>query len=47
MAWKNRQNPLIYEAFSNILKSEKLWVSIDRYGIMRPTKIVEGGIEIF
>jgi hypothetical protein len=46
MAWKNRQNPLIYEAFSNILKSEKLWVSIDRYGIMRPTKIVEGGIEI-
>jgi hypothetical protein len=41
MAWANRQNPNIYEAFTNILSSKRLWVSIDRYGIMRPTKVID------
>eukprot|EP01125_Pyxidicula_operculata_P019818 TRINITY_DN7210_c0_g1_i1.p1 TRINITY_DN7210_c0_g1~~TRINITY_DN7210_c0_g1_i1.p1 ORF type:complete len:369 (-),score=82.34 TRINITY_DN7210_c0_g1_i1:26-1132(-) len=39
MAWKNRENPLLYKAFSHILNTPKLWVSVDRYGIMRPTKL--------
>lgn len=39
MAWNNRQNPLVYQAFSDILKNKQLWVSIDRYGIMRPTLV--------
>eukprot|EP01126_Amoeba_proteus_P040742 TRINITY_DN4362_c0_g1_i5.p1 TRINITY_DN4362_c0_g1~~TRINITY_DN4362_c0_g1_i5.p1 ORF type:complete len:199 (-),score=45.71 TRINITY_DN4362_c0_g1_i5:613-1209(-) len=38
-AWKNRLNPLIYNIFSEILGTKKLWVSVDRYGIMRPTVI--------
>ncbi len=36
-AWKNRENPLVYAAFCNILSNCKLWGSIDRYGIMRPS----------
>eukprot|EP01117_Protostelium_nocturnum_P017788 TRINITY_DN7301_c0_g1_i1.p1 TRINITY_DN7301_c0_g1~~TRINITY_DN7301_c0_g1_i1.p1 ORF type:complete len:368 (+),score=69.89 TRINITY_DN7301_c0_g1_i1:75-1178(+) len=43
MAWKNRQNPLLYKAFSTILQEEKLWVSVDRWGIMRPTVGVDMG----
>mmetsp|Transcript_10898 Transcript_10898/g.16254 ORF Transcript_10898/g.16254 Transcript_10898/m.16254 type:complete len:397 (+) Transcript_10898:40-1230(+) len=42
-AWKNRQNPKIYEVFANLLETRKLWVSLDRYGIMRPTKIKKDG----
>nr|CCA14826.1 predicted protein putative [Albugo laibachii Nc14] len=38
-AWRNRENPLVYQAFSNILQSEELWVSIDRYGVMRPSRV--------
>eukprot|EP01121_Diplochlamys_sp_Union-15-3_P006178 TRINITY_DN16687_c0_g1_i1.p1 TRINITY_DN16687_c0_g1~~TRINITY_DN16687_c0_g1_i1.p1 ORF type:complete len:356 (-),score=52.97 TRINITY_DN16687_c0_g1_i1:62-1129(-) len=39
-AWENRQNPNIYNVFANLFKDKKLWVSIDRYGIMRPTKLL-------
>ena len=28
--WNNRQNPRIYQAFAEILGTERLWVSIDR-----------------
>lgn len=38
-AWRNRENPLIYEAFANVLQTRKLWVSIDRYGVMRPAHL--------
>lgn len=38
-AWRNRENPLIYEAFANVLQTRKLWVSIDRYGVMRPARL--------
>jgi hypothetical protein len=31
MAWKNRQNPKVYQAFSTVLGKKELWVSIDRY----------------
>jgi hypothetical protein len=41
-AWLNRENPNVYRAFCNILKSRRLWVSIDRYGIMRPAKLHHG-----
>ena len=45
-AWKNRQNLNVYEAFSEILGSNHLWTSIDRYGIMRPTLLLpESGDE--
>jgi len=40
MSWKNRENEKVYQCFSDIFKKEKLWVSIDRYGIMRPTKLI-------
>jgi len=48
-AWRNRENPLIYEAFKNCMNVRKLWVSIDRYGVMRPTKVYckESEEEIF
>jgi len=29
-----------YEVFANIMNRKDLWVSIDRYGIMRPTRNV-------
>ncbi|CCI46534.1 unnamed protein product [Albugo candida] len=38
-AWRNRENPLVYQAFSKILQSTELWVSIDRYGVMRPARV--------
>jgi len=38
-AWVNRQNPLIYQSFAIVLDTPKLWVSIDRYGVMRPTTL--------
>jgi len=40
-AWLNRENPNIYQVFSDVMKSKRLWVSVDRYGIMRPTKLKE------
>eukprot|EP01129_Flabellula_baltica_P003787 TRINITY_DN13517_c0_g1_i1.p1 TRINITY_DN13517_c0_g1~~TRINITY_DN13517_c0_g1_i1.p1 ORF type:complete len:339 (+),score=105.34 TRINITY_DN13517_c0_g1_i1:55-1071(+) len=42
-AWENRQNPLVYEVFKNCMGTKRLWVSIDRYGILRPTKLEIGG----
>jgi len=42
-AWRNRQNPNIYRAFSKIMGREELWVSMDRYGMMRPTKDIPVG----
>jgi ectoine hydroxylase-related dioxygenase (phytanoyl-CoA dioxygenase family) len=39
-AFKNRQNPRVYQVFSSLLKQEKLMVNIDRYGLFRPTKKV-------
>eukprot|EP01117_Protostelium_nocturnum_P008659 TRINITY_DN3109_c0_g1_i5.p1 TRINITY_DN3109_c0_g1~~TRINITY_DN3109_c0_g1_i5.p1 ORF type:complete len:324 (-),score=118.90 TRINITY_DN3109_c0_g1_i5:56-934(-) len=38
MAWKNRQNVNLYKVYSTLMKNEKLWVSVDRWGVMRPTK---------
>jgi hypothetical protein len=38
VAWKNRQHPKIYEVFANVIGRKDLWVSVDRYGVMRPTK---------
>jgi hypothetical protein len=29
-AWNNRQNPNIYQIFSNLMRRNDLWVSIDR-----------------
>lgn len=37
-AWKNRENPKVYKVFSQLMRQPNLWVSIDRYGIMRPSK---------
>jgi len=39
-AWKNRQNPLIYKVFSTLMGRKNLWSSVDRHGMMRPTKNV-------
>eukprot|EP01119_Soliformovum_irregulare_P023817 TRINITY_DN8400_c0_g1_i1.p1 TRINITY_DN8400_c0_g1~~TRINITY_DN8400_c0_g1_i1.p1 ORF type:complete len:373 (-),score=57.70 TRINITY_DN8400_c0_g1_i1:73-1191(-) len=40
LAWKNRQNPRLYEAFSAVMKRPDLWVAIDRFGVLRPTRDV-------
>ena len=37
-AWRNRENKQIYSVFANLLDTHKLWVSVDRYGVMRPTR---------
>jgi len=37
-AWNNRQNPDVYKAFSAIFKQNDLWVKMDRFGFMRPTR---------
>eukprot|EP01119_Soliformovum_irregulare_P018642 TRINITY_DN5760_c0_g2_i1.p1 TRINITY_DN5760_c0_g2~~TRINITY_DN5760_c0_g2_i1.p1 ORF type:complete len:424 (-),score=122.18 TRINITY_DN5760_c0_g2_i1:99-1370(-) len=42
-AFANRQNPRLYEVFQNIIGQKDLWVAIDRYGIMRPTRNVPDG----
>jgi len=34
--WDNRQHPLIHKIFSEIWKTEKLWVSIDRISFKPP-----------
>jgi hypothetical protein len=43
IAFQNRQNPKLYEAFKVLYGQPDLWVSIDRYGAMRPTKNVPIG----
>eukprot|EP01102_Stenamoeba_stenopodia_P021508 TRINITY_DN8692_c0_g1_i1.p1 TRINITY_DN8692_c0_g1~~TRINITY_DN8692_c0_g1_i1.p1 ORF type:complete len:390 (-),score=63.80 TRINITY_DN8692_c0_g1_i1:131-1300(-) len=40
-AWQNRTNPRLYRCFSHLLQRSDLWVSIDRYGYLRPTKDIE------
>lgn len=35
--WNNRQNPKLYQAFSELLGQEKLWVSIDRVNMKPPS----------
>lgn len=37
--WDNRQNPLVYEAFAELLGETKLWVSIDRVNMKPPARI--------
>jgi hypothetical protein len=37
MAFKNRTNPRMYDVFKHLLDKEKLWVSMDRFGVMKPT----------
>ena len=36
--WDNRQYPKVYRAFSEILGSEKLWVSLDRANMKPPAR---------
>lgn len=38
-AWNVRQSPSLYRAFAAILEETKLKVKLDRYGLMRPTKV--------
>jgi len=42
-AFLNRQNETFYKVCSKILGKKNLWISIDRYGIMRPTKNISVG----
>lgn len=44
-AWENRQNEDMYNVFKNCIGAKRLWVSIDRYGIMRPTRLNVDGVE--
>jgi len=37
-AWKNRLNLNVYEIFSIIMRRPDLWVSVDNWGLLRPTK---------
>jgi len=37
-AWNNRQLPSVYQAFCAIFQQKNLWVKLDRYGFMRPTR---------
>lgn len=37
-AWNNRQSPNLVKAFSTIYGRQDLWVKIDRFGFMRPTR---------
>ena len=36
--WNNRQSQRLYDAFVDILGTEKLWVSMDRAGMKPPHK---------
>lgn len=38
-AWRNRENPKVHQVFANLMGTRRLWVSVDRYGIMRPTRV--------
>jgi ectoine hydroxylase-related dioxygenase (phytanoyl-CoA dioxygenase family) len=37
-AWKNRENSNVFEVFKQCMGTKRLWMSVDRYGIMRPTR---------
>jgi len=43
-AWENRFNENIYEIYSNLMGRKDLWVIIDRFGVMRPTKSIPQGV---
>lgn len=36
--WDNRQHPRVYEAFTQIWETEKLWVTIDRVNLNPPAR---------
>lgn len=38
--WRNRLNPRLHQVFRTLLGSERLWVSVDNCGMMRPTRAV-------
>eukprot|EP01102_Stenamoeba_stenopodia_P009164 TRINITY_DN2690_c0_g1_i1.p1 TRINITY_DN2690_c0_g1~~TRINITY_DN2690_c0_g1_i1.p1 ORF type:complete len:298 (+),score=60.44 TRINITY_DN2690_c0_g1_i1:74-895(+) len=38
-AWDVRQSPKLHRAFAALLGDEKMRVKLDRYGLMRPTKV--------
>lgn len=38
-AWRNRENPRVHAVFATLLRSRRLWVSVDRYGVMRPARL--------
>eukprot|EP01127_Copromyxa_protea_P003151 TRINITY_DN13010_c0_g1_i1.p1 TRINITY_DN13010_c0_g1~~TRINITY_DN13010_c0_g1_i1.p1 ORF type:complete len:361 (+),score=76.33 TRINITY_DN13010_c0_g1_i1:119-1201(+) len=40
-AWKNRTHPEVHRAFATLFGEEQLWATIDRYGIMRPTILLD------
>jgi hypothetical protein len=40
MAFQNRVTPAIYDVYRNLMGKDELWVSMDRYGVMKPTKQV-------
>jgi len=42
-AWENRVNTLLYEVFCKIIGREDLWVSVDNWGMLRPTKNIPMG----
>jgi len=37
-SWQNRVNPELYDVFKNIIGRSDLWVSVDNWGLLRPTK---------
>jgi hypothetical protein len=39
VCWNIRQHPDLYQAFAIVLEDHRLNVKLDRYGLMRPTKI--------
>lgn len=46
IAWKNRVNKNLYEAFSTLFERPDLLLKIDRYGLMRPTVFGEAGTKV-
>ena len=36
--WDNRQYPKVHQAFAEILRDEKLWVSLDRANMKPPAR---------
>jgi len=41
LSWKNRSHPNVHKIFTHIWGTERLWVTFDKYGVMRPTKGIE------
>ncbi|KAF1314909.1 hypothetical protein FI667_g16388, partial [Globisporangium splendens] len=34
-AWRNRENPRVHKVFATIMQIQRLWVSVDCYGVVR------------